>query len=171
MRVYLPATLPQLGKLIATGALPCVAGWAATSGPRPTGAAGTVDDEEREYAAFSAAAQASLALLAEEPVAPRRRIVISAEVPDASVLEFSGPESAGWDPPEEGTAAVVLAEPVELPQVAAVHADESAASAVVSAAISGDPAAALRLADVPLLWWARQEIADVLEAAGFAAGE
>src|SRR3954470_24662595 len=85
MRIYLPATSGTLRRLADTGVL----------GPAPmTGFAVTpalreyyLDDdvEELEYAASAAAARASLRLIDADPAAARRRVVIAADVLEASI--------------------------------------------------------------------------------------
>ncbi|MGH3545465.1 MAG: DUF6912 family protein, partial [Mycobacteriales bacterium] len=85
MRVYLPATLSSLSAAVSAG----------EHGPAPlTGFAVTpalrewyLDDDvdELEYAAFIEAARGSLRLLDADPLAARRRVVISADVSDGLV--------------------------------------------------------------------------------------
>jgi hypothetical protein len=64
--------------------------------------------------------------------------------------------------PGEGSAALVLADGLALAQVAAVHADEAAAERAVAAARAGGPEAAEAADDHDLLWFAPQEIAELL---------
>src|SRR5262245_57707788 len=78
-RVYLPATIPLLTKLRADGCLALTAGHAVTPQLREWYAEG--DEEELEYVAFTRAAQDALLLLQHDPAAPRRRVVISADLP------------------------------------------------------------------------------------------
>lgn len=158
MRVYLPLTLPGLARLHATGAI----------GPAPLPAHAVTprlrrdwegsDDEELEYAVLMAAAFDSLAAVAAEGAAPRR-VVVAAEVPDADV-------ALG----EDETAVQVRAE-VPLARCQAVHVDEAEAADAVAAALTRLPDAlagdgpalgAVALTDHELLWFATQEIPDLL---------
>ena len=90
MRVYLPTTLTALACLLRTGAIgPApVRGFAVTPALREWYASG--DLEELEYVAMAHAARASLRLLADDPQAPRRRVVLAADVPDEQVGHDGG---------------------------------------------------------------------------------
>ena len=99
MRVYLPSTLPTLAGLLAQGEagpspLPA---FAVTPALREAYASG--DDEELEYVALCAAARRSLRLLGADPAAPRRRVVLAADVPDTQV---------SWQAYDDDPAAVLL---------------------------------------------------------------
>ena len=79
-RVYVPATLDALARFVAEGGIGptpvhahAVTAWLRAAWPE-------ADEEEWEYAALMAAADASLALLTEED--PPRRVVLVAEVDD-----------------------------------------------------------------------------------------
>lgn len=163
MRVYLPATLPLLAGALDAGEVgpaPLTA-FAVTPALREWYAEG--DTEELEYAALLAAARGSLRLLDATPAAPRRRVVLAAEVPDAWV-------SARPDP-DDDRAAVTVSAPVPLARVAAGHVDEAAAdaagvvasaAAAVLAADMGDDDAEFTVSeaeDLPLQWYASQELA------------
>jgi hypothetical protein len=164
MRVYLPLTLPALAEVHRTGEVPdaVAAAFAVTGGLREW--CGTDDVEELEYAALGAAAAASLRLLAAEPGAPRRRVVLAVDVPDGLV-------AAGHDDAEPG--AVRVAGPVALDGAAAVHLDApdaahdvAAAARALDAADHGDEAAGAAVdgaGDHDLLWYATQEIPGLLE--------
>ena len=78
MRVYLPGTVPLLRHLEQAGELPPQTGFAVTPTLREWYASG--DTEELEYVAFTEAARASLRLLDADPAAPRRRVVVAADV-------------------------------------------------------------------------------------------
>ncbi|MZF85075.1 hypothetical protein [Streptomyces sp. SID5643] len=166
MRVYVPLTLPGLAEAYRTGELgagPFVA-YAVTPGLREWYVSD--DTEELEYAALGRAALASLRLLAAEPDAPRRRVVIAVDVADRAVSADPGRE---LDPaPGE----VRVADAVPLGKAASVHVDAADAQADVTAA-----ADALRAADGgdddaqslvdgaedhELLWFATQEIANLV---------
>ena len=85
MRVYLASTLPGLAEILADGqAGPApLRAFAVTPALREAYASG--DDEELEYTALLVAAKQSLRLLDADPGAPRRRVVLAADVPDAQV--------------------------------------------------------------------------------------
>src|SRR5436309_15594299 len=136
MRVYLPATLPALTALKERGELvPDGEAHAVTPALREWYAEG--DEEELEYVAFTRAAQAALRLLQRAPDAPRRRVVVSAEVPAGHVVGTGQ---------ELGSSVVRLGAAVPLRAVAAIHVDDAdaeadveAAARVVEEALAGDP--------------------------------
>ncbi|WP_131736355.1 DUF6912 family protein [Actinomadura roseirufa] len=162
MRVYLPSTLALLAGVHAAREIapaPLTA-YAVTPALREWYAGG--DLEELEYAAMTAAARASLGLLAADPSAPRRRVVLAAEIPDQSVARV----------PDDERALVAVSEPVPWKWIASAHVDELAAVPDVTAAIAALPAAeagdddALFTVDGAegheLLWYATQELQDLL---------
>jgi hypothetical protein len=161
MRVYLPLTFGQLRAAVAAGSLsvPRV-GFAVTPALREWYASG--DTEELEYAAMTDAASESLRLLAADPDAPARRVVVAVDVADESVLLS----------PDRHPAALVVSAPVPLADVASVHVDDAAAAAdislaaaAVAAAEAGDPDAAFAVAGAEaheLQWYALQELAALL---------
>jgi hypothetical protein len=166
IRVYVPATVPLLSRLRAhkeLGPAPVVA-HAVTPALREWYAEG--DDEELEYVAFTRAAQGALRLLRQDPSAPRRRVVISADVPVSAV---------GRDDPELGSSTVALAAPVALGTVAAIHLDGpgaaedvAAAVQVVEEALAGDPDAQFTVdgaEDHELEWYDVSELDGVLDGA------
>ena len=165
MRVYLPATVPLLARLDKERELDLSEGYAVTASLREWYAEG--DDEELEYAALTAAARASLRLLAGQPEAPRRRVVVAADVPDARVaVSAPGPgESA-----EPGV--IKVTGTVRLADIAALHVDEAgaqeavtAAAHALSAADAGDPDAVFAVdavEDYDLLWYVTQELGDLV---------
>ncbi|HYN94613.1 MAG TPA: hypothetical protein VES42_12260 [Pilimelia sp.] len=137
IRVYVPATVHLLASLRAGGELgPApVAAHAVTPALREWYAEG--DDEELEYVAFTRAAQGALRLLRADPGAPRRRVVVAADLPMSAVRR---------DDPELGSSVVLVTAPVPLSAVAAIHldggdarADVSAAVEVIDQALAGDP--------------------------------
>ena len=115
MRVYLATTMPGLGELLAAGSLDVPAGHAVTPALREWYVEG--DAEELEYAALTVAARASLRLLAGEPSARQRRVVLAAEVPDGSVRPA----------PDVDRAAVRLTGPVPISAVVSAHVDDVSA--------------------------------------------
>src|SRR5258706_12399098 len=88
MRVYLPATMSQLAALRELGELTApTEAHAVTPALREWYAEG--DEEELEYVAFTRAAQAALRLLRHDGKVPRRRVVVSVDLP-GSVLKMAG---------------------------------------------------------------------------------
>jgi hypothetical protein len=136
IRVYLPAILPMLRALRERGELiPVGEAHAVTPMLREWYAEG--DEEEMEYVAFTRAAQGALRLLREDPSAPRRRVVVSVDLPSIAVRH-----------PDQtlGSSLVGVVGAVLLPAVAAVHVDGTDACADVAAAVehvveatAGDP--------------------------------
>ena len=167
MRVYLPATLPALRRLLDDGALTGapLPGYAVTAALREWYAEG--DEEELEYAALGLAARASVRLLDRalvlDPETPARRVVVVAE---AARVEPA---------PDVDRAAVRVLDDVPLKRVLAVHVDDpaagddvrAAAEAVVAADLGSDDAAfAVEQAEGhELQWYATQEIGPLLELA------
>ncbi|ASW57449.1 hypothetical protein [Plantactinospora sp. KBS50] len=156
VRVYLPATLPLLVTLRG-GQLALSGGHAVTPGLREWYAEG--DEEELEYVAFTRAAQEALRLLRADPGAPRRRVVISVDLPPGAARPADG---------ELGSSHVHLASPVPLAAVAAIHVDGAdaaedvaAAAEAVEAALAGDPDAQFTVdgtEDHELEWYDVSEI-------------
>jgi hypothetical protein len=163
MRVYVASTLAALAELHKTGqvAPAPLAAYAVTPALREWYTEG--DAEELEYAAMTDAARASLRLLADSPEAPKRRVVVAAEVPDAHVVPV-------FDGSEPGLVRVE----VEVPRawVASIHVDDPAvqdevalAVVLLGAAQAGDEDAAFAvdgIDDHELLWFATQELPDLL---------
>ncbi len=168
MRVYVPATLSLLRRLVDERQLFPLGGnaFALTAALREAYASG--DTEELEYAALREAARASLRLLAtdesdksEEDREHPRRVVLSVDVEDVTPR------------PDLDHAVVKVSAAIEWTQVAAVHVDTAeaeeavkAAAAVVDAADLGDVDAEFQLGeaeDHELAWYAPQEVPFLLE--------
>jgi hypothetical protein len=162
MRVYLPSTLPALAGLLRTGQIGPgpLRGYSVTPALREWYSSG--DMEELEYVALMHAAKASLRLLHGDPSAPRRRVVLAIEVPDAQVVSDSGFSEPGL---------VQITGSVTIREVASGHVDDPVAAAEIAEAI-----AALAAADAgdddarfivdgadghELLWYATQELGDL----------
>ncbi|MGW8062939.1 DUF6912 family protein [Streptomyces ziwulingensis] len=171
MRVYVPLTLSGLaeahgsgqlatGRLVAYAVTPALREWYLSD-----------DIEELEYAALNRAALASLRLLAADAGVPRRRVVVAADVPDGAVAADPGP---GREPGALGE--VRVAGPLPLAEAASVHvdsadaeADVAAAAGALAAADGGDDDARFVVdgaEDHELLWYATQEIPNLVEARG-----
>jgi hypothetical protein len=159
VRVYVSATVPMLVALRASGSLGdgSVTAHAVTPSLREWYAEG--DEEELEYVAFTRAAQGALQLLRHAPEAPRRRVVVSADVPSGVVKR---------DEVELGSSTVRLAGPLALGHVAAIHVDSADAAAEIAAAVdvveealAGDPDAQFTVdgaEDHELEWYAVSEL-------------
>jgi hypothetical protein len=160
MRVFVPATMPLLGALRADGLPAPVAAHAVTGALREWYVEG--DGEELEYAASTEAAAASVRLLAADPKAPSRRVVVAAEVPDAAVRPVAG----------SARSAVVLGTDLTADLVVSVHVDDDDAAADVGAAARAVPAADAGDEDAvhavedaeghELLWYDVTELDDLL---------
>lgn len=167
MRVYLPATLPAVAALLGAGQIgPApVRGYAVT--PALTEWYSSGDIEELEYVALTHAARESLRLLAADPAAPRRRVVLAAEIDDGVVA------AAGQDFDEP--ALVEIALPVRLRDIKAGHVDDPNATAEIDAAVTALAAADAGDEDAQfvvdgaegqeLLWYATQELGGLAESA------
>ena len=158
MRVYLPSTLPRLARDLQAGEIEPAAAYAVTPALREAYASG--DTEELEYVALLAAARASLALLADDPQAPPRRVVLAAEVPDVAAITADHP------------AAVAVAGPIPVAKLASAHVDDAEAIQDVAKAVAALPAAEAGDDDAEfdvdqaegheLAWYATQELPDLL---------
>jgi hypothetical protein len=168
VRVYLPASTTVLRTLVDEGALPGPhTAFAVTPQLRRFYAVSDAeaDTEELEYAALLAAARASLRLLDVDILAARRRAVIAADVPDASVMPMEDPHV------EPG--AVRIETEIRLQDVASAHLDEADAEDDVRAAVSVVLEADLGSEDSQfvvdqaegheLAWYATQEIGPLLD--------
>jgi hypothetical protein len=162
VRVYLPGTFRTLRALVDSGELrPPLTAFAVTPELREWYVEG--EAEELEYAAMLEAARGSLRLLDEDPGAPRRRVVVAADVPDRGVTVR----------PDLDRAAVRVTVPVPMRLVAAVHVDgpdaepavAAAAEAILEADLGGEDAQFLvdEADGHELLWFASQEVAALLE--------
>jgi hypothetical protein len=171
MRVFVPSTLPALARALQAGYLgpdpadpadpagPAgpVTGFAVTPALREAYASG--DEEELEYTALGEAARASLRLLAEDPAAPARRVVLAADIPAGQV---------SWDARHGEPGRVVIAEPVPVESLAAGHVDDPEAgedvkhaAQALAAADAGDEDAAFTVDGAEgheLGWYATQEL-------------
>jgi hypothetical protein len=162
VRVYVPATVPMLARLPEQG-LAAAQAHAVTPTLREWYAEG--DEEELEYVAFIRAAQDALQLIRHDPAAPRRRVVVSADLPATAIGQGDG---------ELGSSVVELRAPVPVAAVAAVHVDGvdaatdvAAAVQVVLEALAGDPDAQFTVdgaEDHELEWYDPSELESLLRA-------
>ena len=161
-RVYIPATLEMLKRLVADGELRPVNGTAFAVTPALREAYAEGDDEELADVALREAGLASLRLLgAAEPGLPLRRAVLVADADDARPR------------PDLDDAVVRVSGPVPFERVICAHVDNAAAEKAVAAAIEaidaadvGDEDAELAVGDAQdhdLAWYAPQELPFLLE--------
>ena len=165
MRVFLPSTLPALARALHTGQLSEagheVPGFAVTPALREAYASG--NEDELEYAALTEAARASLRLLAADPPAPTRRVVLAAEL---------AAEQLRWDPRDAEPGRVVIGA-VPLESLASALIDDPEAAADVRGAVEALPAADAGDEDAEfavdgaegheLGWYATQELSYLAE--------
>ena len=146
MRVFLPSTLPALAQALQAGQLGSgegsgegegegegegpLSGYAVTPALREAYASG--DEEELEYTALTEAARASLRMLADDPAAPPRRVVLAAELPADEVK---------LDARDDEPARVLIGAAVPMKRVASAHIDDEEAGSDVRAAADALPAA------------------------------
>jgi hypothetical protein len=167
MRVYLPSTLSGLAGILRDrklGPVP-LTGYAVTPALREWYA--SADIEELEYAAMADAAKDSLRLLAADPEAPSRRVVIVAEVPDDAIAHGSGDLMDAED-----RALVRVIRPITFDRVVSGHVDDAeaetdvrAARAAMADADAGDDDARFTVdgaAGHELMWYATQELPHLL---------
>lgn len=164
MRVFIPATVPMLQRLVADGSMQPLSGtaFAVTPSLRESYAQG--GDDELAEVAIGEAALASLRLIAADgdDAMPRRAVIIADAPEDAVTLR-----------PDLDDAVVRIAGRVGVDQVAAVYVDNAAAEPAVRAAIAvideadlGDEDAELTVGDAQdhdLAWYAAQELPFLLD--------
>lgn len=160
MRIYLPATLPMLRQMIASGHLQPVRGigFAVTGGLH--GEYPGADVEDLEYLAMHDAALASLRLITAEGADPVR--VVLAVDTDTAVRQRDDLDRA----------AIAVPGPVSWAEVVSVHLDGGDAAGVVRAAAEAIDAADLgdleagivvgEAEDIDLAWYAPGEIGYLL---------
>ncbi|MGH3450864.1 MAG: DUF6912 family protein [Haloechinothrix sp.] len=168
MRVYVPATVGMLRDLVAHSELLPLSGTAFALTPMLRESYTSGSTEELEYVALLDAARASLRLLAAEmgggpteAASPPRRVVIAADVDDATLR------------PDLDVAVVRIPGAVPMSVIAAVHVDAAGAESAVLGAIKvidaadlGDADAEFALGDAEdheLAWYAPQELPFMLE--------
>jgi hypothetical protein len=159
VRVYVPLTLAGLAALHGVGRIAPAPLDAHAVTPSLRRAFEDADDEELEYVTLMAAAFDSLVLISETGDEPRR-VVVAADVDDADVRVGDDQTS------------VVLDVEVSLSQCRAVHVDDADAEGEVTSALArlpeaeagdGRALAAVSLTAHELMWFATQEIPDLLD--------
>jgi hypothetical protein len=169
MRVYIPATLPMLQRLVADGSMFPLSGTAFAVTPTLREAYAEGDDDELAEVALREAALGSLRLLAideddadgTDPGLPLRRAVLVADVETAKAR------------PDLDDAVVRVSDAVTLDDLVAVYVDTATAESAVRAAMGvidaadlGDEDAELLVGDAQdhdLAWYATQELPFLLE--------
>jgi len=164
VRVYIPATLAMLQRLVADQSMHALSGTAFAVTPTLRESYAEGDDEELAEVALREAALASLRLLAAEEASdglPLRRAVLVADVEGATIR------------PDLDDAVVRLAGPIGVGDVVAAYVDNAAAEPAVKAAMAvvdladfGDEDAELTVGDAQdhdLAWYATQELPFLLE--------
>jgi hypothetical protein len=154
VHVYLPTTLTGLASALDAGTVgPApLDGFAITPGLRA--ALPGEDDEELEYAAQTRAADVALVRLAASPGAPHRRVVVAVEVEPGDLDDVDGLE----------TGAVVLRAEGPLARVVSALVDDVAAEPLLGRLLvdPDDADAATDLEDHQLLWYAAQELDELV---------
>lgn len=174
MRVYIPATLAMLQRLVADQLLHALSGTAFAVTPTLRESYAEGDEDELSEVALREAALASLRLLAVESGGqegsdrgagsgelPLRRAVLVADVDGATLR------------PDLDDAVVRLSGPISLGDVIAAYVDNATAESAVAAAMDvvdladlGDEDAELTVGDAmdhDLAWYATQELPFLLE--------
>ena len=164
VRVYIPATLAMLQRLVADQSMHALSGTAFAVTPTLRESYAEGDDDELAEVALREAALASLRLLAAEGTQaglPLRRAVLVADVDGATIR------------PDLDDAVVRLAGPICVGDVVAAYLDNAGAEPAVRAAIEvvdladfGDEDAELTVGDAQdhdLAWYATQELPFLLE--------
>lgn len=168
MRIYVPATLAMLSRLVADGSLRPVNGTAFAVTPTLREAYADGDEDELADVALRDAALASLRLLADDATEglPARRAVLEADVTDADAGITLRPDL-------DDAVVRLAAGEIPLERVIAAYVDNAAAESAVLAAVEviddadlGDEDAELTVGDAQdhdLAWYAAQELPFLLE--------
>ena len=160
MRVYVPLTVHGLTSLHHAGRIAPAPFAAHAVTPAMRAAMADADEEELEYAALMAAAYDSLVLIAQTG-AEARRVVVAADIDDADVAVVGGDDMS------------LVRVDVEVPlgRCSSVHVDDADADGEVALAVArlpeaqagdGEALAAVSLVELELMWFATQEIPDLL---------
>jgi len=182
MRVFLPSTLPALAEVLRAGQVGPSPGPSPGPGPEPGSEPGSGsqpgyavtpalreayasgDEEELEYAALTEAARASLRMLAGNPAAPPRRVVLAAEIPADEVK---------LDATDREPARVLVTAVIPVDKLASAHVDDGeagpdvrTAAGALDAADAGDDDARFAVDGAEgheLAWYATQELSYLAE--------
>lgn len=163
MRVYLPATHEVLRGWVAAGVADAGPAWAVTPALQRA-LPSVVDEEELEYEALQSAAEASLDLLRTvSRTGAAARVVLAADVADSGVAD--APDGSDGSDDSDSPGRVSVAEPVPRDLWKAVHVDDEPAQLLVGEVLArpDDGSARDALDDRGLLWFAVQEIDDVID--------
>ena len=161
MRVFVPATSTSLARWVAAGQVDVDSGAHGVT-PALRGWFSGADDEELEYLALVEAGEQSLRLLAADPQAAARRVVVAADVEMAVAPRQAASRSS-----------VRVGGPLPIGRVASVHIDDEPAEVAVGAArtalaATDDPddleAVLDAVAGSELMWFDATELHDVVEA-------
>lgn len=150
MYVFLPSTVPALSTLLDEGRLE---GAPLTAFAADPGVGG--DPEEAEYEAMYAAAKESLRMLAADPDAPRRRVVLTAEMPD-QVIEYQAREG-------DAVVRVSVRGAVPYKKLRSAHVDDVDATEDIAEAVEDPVSDAAE--EHELMWFAVQELRYLVEEA------
>jgi hypothetical protein len=163
MRIYLSATVPMLLEWLEAGEVPVQVSEVYAVTPTLRESYREADLDELEHTASLDAAVGSLRLLAADASAPRRRVVLAAEVDDAVVRPA----------PPRGRTVVTVGAVVPVARWASSLIDDPGLDAVVNAAIAsldaaarGDDDAQFALDEAEaheLGWYAVQELRYLLD--------
>ncbi|BBZ27213.1 hypothetical protein MMAD_15080 [Mycolicibacterium madagascariense] len=174
MRVYIPATLAMLQRLVADQSLHALSGTAFAVTPTLRESYAEGDDDELSEVALREAALASLRLLAAESDEQERsdRGIESGELPLRRAVLVADVEGA-TSRPDLDDAVVRLSGPIGFGDVVAAYVDNATAEPAVAAAMDvvdladlGDEDAELTVGDAmdhDLAWYATQELPFLLE--------
>jgi len=166
MRIYLPATLPMLREIVASGTIRPLRGIGFAVTAELQAEYPGADTEDLEYVAMHDAALASLRLIAAGDIEPVR-VVLAVDVDSRATRDADG--SAGVTARGDlDRAAVSIAGSIEWAAVVSAHLDGGdvapvvrAAADAITAADLGDMDAALAVGDaedIDLGWYAPSEI-------------
>jgi len=163
MRIYIPATLHEVrqenfgaGGRVIHALTPLLREYFERVEKR------SYDDESLEYAAFIAAADTAIDLLAHSENEPLQRVVIAADVPDDFVTLVNQAEDhtlRGAELPS----AMELRQPVTLTEIVSFHVDEdtSRVANVLRAAINGGEEEREKADELDLLWFDVSELSEL----------
>lgn len=148
MYIFLPSTVPALAAFLDEGrsADAPLTAFAADPGPGS-------DSEEAEYEAMYAAAEESLRMLAADPKAPRRRVVLAAEMPD-HIIEQQTRQA-------DGVVRVSVQGTVPYKKLRSAHVDDEGVAADIADAVRDPTSDAAE--DHELMWFAVQELRHLVE--------